>query len=848
MIRTFGRLSLPIIILGLTILGQAFAGTPLILNHQGRLLDASDTPIDGAVDLEFRIYESATGGVPLWSELHPGMQVQDGLFTASLGETVPIPANLLAVSSSVPMDRYLEVIVQGTVISPRLRLSSVPYAVASSRISGDIETRQDELTIEEGGVVRAKLASLGSVTYVGTWDVSSDKHNLLYTDSDSSGLVVGDNQGPLIRLQGNVGINEPIPDTKLHIGDIDRDGFPDVVVASSGNERTIAIQQGNNPFVVSSGDDTTSLVMKHDPLNRPAYANFTCEFTDGRSVLKSEFQNGDIPNQDDRVAMITTDSSKAEEVLAANFAANGSAHAVTKQYVDASSALTEVSTNGAGMHSNNANIAAIMNGNVVIGARVHTDNSGTPVNSGSIEVDDAHATSKVSGGKGFYYVVTSASTDVGEGASHVVATDPNLNSIYNGTIWQKVDNTDLVSSVGFDVDENGVDDVGSQTSAKVSRSVLKTFFERGDKPTHSRVISIADSLGASSSVEIDEDSDGNNDGGTLIEAIESRSTLKTYFQTGDMPTEANRVIQTCDTSGASVEIQAFNATTDAASGTIRFTGSDFEGSIAIDHDADGDGFAQRNMRTRINQLETILKLSADVNDDGVSDNSIESSCDDASSRFFIQQSSGFVGLGNAAVELAADNGEPSLSLTKDGSVIHVMNGDGTVVRSSTGVIVSDMDRDGNLYLANNLSVGAAGGTHHIDVAGGAYCDGTNWVNASDRNSKENFEKVDGEEILEKISDLEITKWNYKGDDDAQHIGPTAQDFKKTFGVGADDKSISTIDPSGIALAAIKELYAQLTELQKRDKEQSARLQQRDAQLEALQSELRKLKDEMKRNK
>ena len=33
----------------------------------------------------------------------------------------------------------------------------------------------------------------------------------------------------------------------------------------------------------------------------------------------------------------------------------------------------------------------------------------------------------------------------------------------------------------------------------------------------------------------------------------------------------------------------------------------------------------------------------------------------------------------------------------------------------------------------------------------------------------------------------------------------AQDFYRLFNVGNDDKSITTIDPSGIALAAIKEL-------------------------------------------
>ena len=34
----------------------------------------------------------------------------------------------------------------------------------------------------------------------------------------------------------------------------------------------------------------------------------------------------------------------------------------------------------------------------------------------------------------------------------------------------------------------------------------------------------------------------------------------------------------------------------------------------------------------------------------------------------------------------------------------------------------------------------------------------------------------------------------------------AQDFYATFGLGSDDKSISTIDPAGVSLAAIQGLY------------------------------------------
>jgi hypothetical protein len=93
-----------------------------------------------------------------------------------------------------------------------------------------------------------------------------------------------------------------------------------------------------------------------------------------------------------------------------------------------------------------------------------------------------------------------------------------------------------------------------------------------------------------------------------------------------------------------------------------------------------------------------------------------------------------------------------------------------------------------------------------------------WANAPDANVKENFMPFDGEELLEKLADLEITKWNYKGDLETEHIGPIAQDFQKTLGIGSDGKSISTIDPSGIATAVIKELNTQNQTLSQENKQ------------------------------
>jgi hypothetical protein len=88
-----------------------------------------------------------------------------------------------------------------------------------------------------------------------------------------------------------------------------------------------------------------------------------------------------------------------------------------------------------------------------------------------------------------------------------------------------------------------------------------------------------------------------------------------------------------------------------------------------------------------------------------------------------------------------------------------------------------------------------------------------WANSSDENLKENFEDVDRTELLQKLDQLRITEWKFKSeDDDVKHIGPTAQDFRAVFGYGTDDRTVNTVDPVGIALAAIQELYKKSQEV------------------------------------
>src|SRR5439155_11470477 len=86
-------------------------------------------------------------------------------------------------------------------------------------------------------------------------------------------------------------------------------------------------------------------------------------------------------------------------------------------------------------------------------------------------------------------------------------------------------------------------------------------------------------------------------------------------------------------------------------------------------------------------------------------------------------------------------------------------------------------------------------------------DGLTWNNASSREIKRDFLPVDPRVVLEKLSRLPIESWIYDDDgDSARHLGPVAEDFKATFDLGNDGKSIATVDADGVALVAVQGLY------------------------------------------
>jgi hypothetical protein len=84
-----------------------------------------------------------------------------------------------------------------------------------------------------------------------------------------------------------------------------------------------------------------------------------------------------------------------------------------------------------------------------------------------------------------------------------------------------------------------------------------------------------------------------------------------------------------------------------------------------------------------------------------------------------------------------------------------------------------------------------------------------WADSSDRHGKTAVRAVSATEILNKVAALPISSWQYISEHGVRHIGPMAQDFKRLFNLGPDERSITTVDAQGVALAAIQGLNQKL---------------------------------------
>jgi hypothetical protein len=192
---------------------QANAAVPARASYQGFLEDGGQ-PVSGARNLYFVLFGTPTYQDSIWSESHPNVTVDRGVFNVELGSIRPLTAQIVDRAAL-----YLETRVNGVVLSPRKRLDSVPYALVSARADS---AGWAATAAQAAHAVTAETAAFAE--HAAAADSAAFAEHAAYADSAGSGGGGGTdpNWGAsgsnIFNLNaGNVGIGTSVPTRKLHV-------------------------------------------------------------------------------------------------------------------------------------------------------------------------------------------------------------------------------------------------------------------------------------------------------------------------------------------------------------------------------------------------------------------------------------------------------------------------------------------------------------------------------------------------------------------------------------------------------------------------------------------------------
>ena len=158
---------------------SAAPAVPLVLAHEGQLLDENDRPLAGTQQLKFTLYDisnpvNGSAGTDLWHETYAATVDVFGRYSVILGDDSGGKAPLTAAVFPAGADRWLQISVNGVDLAPRLRIGSVPFALLASD-AATVGGQAPSAFAPAAGA--ATIATVGTVE-AGTWGATpiDDEH------------------------------------------------------------------------------------------------------------------------------------------------------------------------------------------------------------------------------------------------------------------------------------------------------------------------------------------------------------------------------------------------------------------------------------------------------------------------------------------------------------------------------------------------------------------------------------------------------------------------------------------------------------------------------------------------
>jgi hypothetical protein len=187
--------------------GQIHAQITPTLSIQGILKKSNGVAVeDGSYSITFKLYNVSSGGTALWTETQSGVEVSNGIYSATLpGDAINHPLNL-------PFNElyYLGVTVGSTELTPRILLTSAPYALSligtTNKFPSSGVVVADSIRVNGGVLARGGAPGLNGANkngYAFTGN-NGDKDSGLFSTGDGKVSLYANNTEVLAVTPTNV--------------------------------------------------------------------------------------------------------------------------------------------------------------------------------------------------------------------------------------------------------------------------------------------------------------------------------------------------------------------------------------------------------------------------------------------------------------------------------------------------------------------------------------------------------------------------------------------------------------------------------------------------------------------
>lgn len=238
------------------------AAVPRTIFYQGRITDDTGRMINQTVDLDFTLYDAATGGNVVWGpESFTSISVENGVFSRYLGATYPFSDTIFAQKC------WMELKVNSNAFSPRTEFAASPYAM-------------NALTLE--GQDSSKFAKVAGDTFTGrvvldTLDARTAQGIRFRDDGGNIGIYLKDG--------GAVGIGTTtIEATNLQIAGT----YDQMVIAEAdgaANEKRWLFRANSRYFDITTGNDAWSSWTEAFKIGRSGITVDTVGFPNGKVAI-----------------------------------------------------------------------------------------------------------------------------------------------------------------------------------------------------------------------------------------------------------------------------------------------------------------------------------------------------------------------------------------------------------------------------------------------------------------------------------------------------------------------------------------------------------------------------------